>query len=859
MKKSNLALSIISCLVVGSLVGCMATTKHHNTTAASLATTNKQTSIDLWPQPKSLVKPDPKIEAAVKDLISQLTLEQKVAQMIQPELRSVTVADMKKYGFGSILNGGGSFPNGNKHATTEDWVNTADAFYLASIDDTQDGTTVPSIWGTDAVHGHNNVIGATLFPHNIGLGAANNPELIKQVAEVIAREVAQTGIDWDFSPTVAVARDDRWGRAYESFSEDPAIVKAYAGKYVEGIQGVANDTFLNNQHILATAKHFVGDGGTDKGVDQGNNLSTEKELIEIHAQGYVSAIEAGVQSIMASFNSWHGDKLHGHQYLLTDVLKGRMGFDGLVVGDWNGHGQVKGCDNKQCAQAINAGVDIIMVPEDWKAFYENTLIQVKQGEISHARIDDAVTRILRVKMRLGAFDGKPSIRLHQHNKNVIGSAQHRAIARQSVRESLVLLKNNNNLLPLNPTANILMAGNGANNIGKQNGGWTITWQGTGNDNSDFPNGSSIYQGIAEAVKQAGGHVELNEMGDYTKKPDVAIVVFGEDPYAEMQGDIKSGSFEYQMITKRDLALLKKLKAQNIPVVSLFLSGRPLWANKEINASDAFVAAWLPGTEGAGIADVILRKANGDINHDFKGKLSFSWPMTPHVTPLNAPANNNKANYNPLFKLGYGLDYNRVVMTPRLPETFDDMPMLSTDADLTIFNQAPKLGFNLYLSDQNNKQRVSSSQATLANSKAISFSTQNRFVQEDALQLTWQGNQSAAMTIWQETPINIAAYNDSGKGSVSFDVNLTDPVTGKIEFAMQKQDQPIKTVDLTALLSKFELNSWHNINIDLACFTTAKNNNLVATVWSLTTASKNQLTVSNIKLTTQSKGIHYTCE
>ncbi|MFQ3265003.1 MAG: beta-glucosidase, partial [Colwellia sp.] len=308
----------------------------------------------IWPKLESDVKKKASVEQRVTTLLATMTLQQKVAQMIQPEIRDITIEDMRKYGFGSYLNGGGGFPNNNKNSTPADWVSLAEKMYQASVDDSLDGSKIPTMWGTDAVHGHNNVIGATLFPHNIGLGAANNPELIEKIAEITAKEVLVTGIDWVFAPTVAVVRDDRWGRTYEGYSEDPEIVRTYSASIVKGLQGHANNNFLGDKRVISTIKHFIGDGGTQGGDDQGENTATEQELFTIHAQGYVGGLKAGAQSVMASFNSWHGEKVHGSKYLLTDVLKNRMGFDGFVVGDWNGHGQVKGCIKESCAQAVNA-------------------------------------------------------------------------------------------------------------------------------------------------------------------------------------------------------------------------------------------------------------------------------------------------------------------------------------------------------------------------------------------------------------------------------------------------------------------------------------------------------------------------
>ncbi|MGB2359819.1 MAG: glycoside hydrolase family 3 N-terminal domain-containing protein [Porticoccaceae bacterium] len=603
---------------------------------------------NTWPAVNSVVTED--VDAAVAIILGDMTLAEKVGQMVQAEISQVSPAQVREFNLGSVLNGGGSWPNG-KNSSLADWVNLADSYYEASTDTSDGGVGVPLIWGTDAVHGHNNVIGATIFPHNIGLGAANNPSLMRQIGEATALEVAATGIDWVFAPTLAVVRNDSWGRSYEGYSEDPEIVKAYAGEIVTGLQGDDSDRF-GPAHVIATAKHFIGDGGTQNGVDQGNTVVTEAELRDIHGQGYFTALAAGAQTVMASYNSWNGAKLHGSDYLLTDVLKQQMGFDGFVIGDWNGHGQVPGCSDNQCAQAIMAGVDMIMVPYAWQSFIANTIAQVENGTLPLSRIDDAVTRILRVKLRAGFADKvKPSARPHANNSALIGAAAHRAIARRAVRESLVLLKNSDNLLPLAPNANVLVAGSGANDIGQQSGGWTITWQGTGNSNSNFPGGTSIYAGIDSAVTAAGGTTRLSTNGSFSgTAPDVAIVVFGESPYAEGVGDLNS--LEYQPGNKSDLALLQSLRDQDIPVVSIFLTGRPLWVNAELNTSNAFVAAWLPGSEGAGVADVIFKTPAGATNHDFTGKLSFSWPNSANQFALNR----NDSDYDPLFAYGFGLTY-----------------------------------------------------------------------------------------------------------------------------------------------------------------------------------------------------------
>jgi beta-glucosidase len=573
-----------------------------------------------WPSITSTVAVDSALEAHVASLLSQMTLEQKVGQMVQAEIQNVTPSDVRRYHLGSVLNGGGSYPDGSRAASVAAWVALADAFYDASMDTSTNGIAIPIIWGADAVHGHNNVRGATLFPHNIGLGATRDPDLIQRIGEVTALEIAATGIDWNFAPTVAVVRDDRWGRTYEGYSEDPEVVRQYADRMVMGLQGSTSTAdFLDASRVVATAKHYIGDGGTDGGIDQGDNSSTEQQLLDIHAQGYLSALEAGVQTVMATFNSWRGQKVHGSRYLLTEVLKQRLGFDGFVIGDWNAHGQLPGCTNESCPETINAGVDMIMVPQDWKAFFENTLQQVRAGEIAESRIDDAVRRILRVKARAGLFTaGRPSSRPFAGNASLVGASDHRHVAREAVRQSLVLLKNTGGLLPLRRNVKVLVAGDGADNIAKQSGGWSVTWQGTEVTNDDFPAATSIFSGVEAAVSAGGGRATLSVDGSFDERPDAAVVVFGENPYAEFEGDLESLSFS--ALNSQPLALLRRLKAQNIPVVSVFLSGRPLWVNPELNASTAFVAAWLPGSEGGGVADVLFRDNQGQVDHDFTGKL-----------------------------------------------------------------------------------------------------------------------------------------------------------------------------------------------------------------------------------------------
>jgi len=648
----SLAAALAAALVLAACGGDPAAPAAANTDPA--AATGDAAGIDPahWPQPQWPFPADAALEQKVDALLASMTVEEKVGQIIQGDIGSITPDDVRKYRLGSILAGGGSDPGGKYNAPPKAWLDLADAFWEASMDTSGGGKAIPVIWGIDAMHGQSNIVGATLFPHNIGLGATRNPELMHEIGRITAIETRTTGMEWAFAPTVAVPQDDRWGRSYEGYSEDPGVVASFARAMVEALQGKpGTPEFLDDHHVMVSVKHFLGDGGTTDGKDQGNTEVGEAVLRDVHAAGYVPAIEVGAQAVMASYNSFHGEKMHGHKPLLTDVLKQRMNFGGFIVGDWNGHGQVKGCSNTDCAATFNAGLDMAMAPDSWKGLYETTLAHAKDGTLPMERLDDAVRRILTVKFRMGLFDKpKPSARALGGKFELLGKPEHREVARRAVRESLVLLKNQGGILPLSPKTKLLVAGDGADNLSKQTGGWTLTWQGDGTTRADYPNADSIWEGLQAQVKAAGGSAELAVDGAYKAKPDVAVVVFGENPYAEFQGDLPDLMFKAGK--SGDLELIRKLKADGIAVVAVFLSGRPLWLNREINAADAFVAAWLPGSEGGGIADVLLRGADGKPQHDFKGKLSFSWPRR-----ADQFANNHgQENYDPLFAFGFGLTY-----------------------------------------------------------------------------------------------------------------------------------------------------------------------------------------------------------
>ena len=578
----------------------------------------------VWPSVAWPVAPIAADEARIATLLSQMSVEEKVGQILQPDIDSITPDEVRRYHIGSVLNGGNSGPNKDDFAPAPKWLELADQFYAASVDRSAGGHGIPILWGTDAVHGHSNIVGATLFPQNIGLGATRDPALIERIGAATAVEIRTTGQEWTFAPTITVPQDYRWGRAYEGYSSDPDLVASYAGRMIVGLQGRPDGSrILAGPHVLASTKHFIADGGTFEGHDQGDARISETELRDVHGKPYVPALEAGVGTVMTSFSSWQGQKIGGSKGLVTDVLKGRMNFGGFVVTDWNAHAQIAGCSLDNCPQAINAGVDMYMAPDSWRGLYASLLAQAKDGTVPMARLDDAVARILRVKLRLGLFEaGKPSSRALAGDWRQLGAPAHRAIAREAVAKSLVLLKNTG-VLPLKPSANILVAGDGADDIARQSGGWTLSWQGTGLSNAMFPGATTLWGGIAAAVKAGGGQAKLAPDGKYTHKPDAAIVVFGETPYAEFQGDIKSLQLRPEL--RAPLATMQRLKAAGIPVVAVMLTGRPLFVNPMLNAADGFVVAWLPGSEGAGVADRLF--ATSGTAAPFTGKLPADWPLT----------------------------------------------------------------------------------------------------------------------------------------------------------------------------------------------------------------------------------------
>ena len=789
-----------------------------------------------WPKlgPAGLV--DAATEAKITALMAKMTLEEKVGQTVQADINFVKPEDLKTYPLGSILAGGNSSPGGNERASATEWLQLADDYWRAAAS-RPTNAHIPLMFGIDAVHGHSNLVGAVIFPHNVGLGAAHDPALIKKIGEVTANEMSLVGVDWTFAPTLAVARDKRWGRSYESYSENPADVAAYSGMMVDGLQGVeGGKNGVKTGHIISSAKHFLGDGGTDGGKDQGNATLSEADLARIHGAGYTPAIQAGVLGVLVSFSSWNGTKMAGNHHILTDVLKDRLHFDGFTVTDWNAQGQVPGCSNDDCPAAMNAGIDMFMAPDSWKGMYEHELAEVKSGKIPMARLDDAVRRILRAKIKGGLFTlGNPLSRPLAGHFDQIASADHRAVARQAVRESLVLIKNQNHLLPLFGSAHVLVAGDGADNIGKQSGGWTITWQGTGNTNADFPNGQSIFGGIRDAVKQFGGDATLSVDGSFTQKPDVAVVVIGEDPYAEFQGD--RPNLAYKQGDDSDLQLIKKLKSQGIPVVTVFLSGRPLWTNPYINASDAFVEAWLPGTEGGGIADVLVGDDKRQVRNDFKGKLTFSWPKTATQQPLNV----GTPGYDPQFAYGYGLTY----------VDKGDIAPLSEDSGLgnaAVINVDDyfdagrvKTPWTLKLTDASGST-AGDHDPFKSPAGTVAQAPIDAGKQEAGRSLVFTGAGEAAFT---GDAVDLSRQA-TGKMAIAVTYRLDAPTTGPVFIGMGKDAASEKRIDVSKLLKA--PGQWATLKVTLDCFIGAGfDPKAVGVPFALSTQGPLSISYSSVKL------------
>jgi beta-glucosidase len=583
-----------------------------------------------------------------KLVLARMSLAEKIGQMTQAELGHLKNYDeIGELFLGSVLSGGGSDPkSGNDLAS---WTTAVEACQAASQ---KTPLRIPLLYGIDAVHGHNNLLDAVIFPHNIGLGCARNPDLVREVSRITANEVRASAINWTFAPCVTVPQDVRWGRTYEGFSEDPAISGELGEAAVIGLQG---HDLSDPTRVLGCAKHFVADGGTKAEVrlanwegfgdearlrlDQGDVQIDEATLRKLHLSPYLPAIEAGVGSIMPSYSSWNGVKCSASKELLTDILKEELGFEGFLISDYNAIDQITKDYKEAIKTSVNAGMDMFMVPQKYREFIKLLTELVNEKSVPMERIDDAVLRILQVKAAMGLLDEGVSLKADKELQRTFGSSEHREVARQAVRESIVLLKNDNNVLPLSKTAKrIHIAGVAADDIGIQCGGWTVEWQGkAGNVTTG---GTTLLSALKSAL---GNGVEITYSADGTgaEGADVVVAVVGEMPYAEGTGDN-----EHLTLPDADKEMLANVEKAELPTAIVLYSGRPLAVADVIGKSDAFVAAWLPGSEGAGIVDVLV----GD--YAPTGKLSVTWPRDAKQEPINK----GDSNYDPLFPFGFGLSY-----------------------------------------------------------------------------------------------------------------------------------------------------------------------------------------------------------
>lgn len=812
-----------------------------------------------WPRISSRRGYDADLEREISAILGQMTLEEKIGQMIQAEVQQLTPDDVRIHKIGSALNGAGIWPKRNRYSTALEWVQMIEPYWLAS----QEGFrgrpfSIPFAWATDAVHGHNNLFGATIFPHNIGLGATHDESLIRRIGRVTAREIAASGIDWTFAPTVTIPCDARWGRFYEGYSEDPELVMRFAPQMVFGLEGDEQDA-RDAHSVIATIKHWLGDGGTKWGIDRGVNAFPEEELRDVHAAGFFSTLNAGAQVVMLSFSSWESDrnydfdpgsraayngKLHGSRYLITDVLKEQMQFDGIVITDWDGHCEVSKCTLQDARYCFNAGADVLMVEarQDWLAVIHSTLEDVRTGRISMSRIDDAVRRILRVKHRARlSLKEQPTRReLVRKSQHIIGCEEHRSVAREAVRKSLVLLKNRGQLLPLSPEARVVLAGSGAHDITRHNGGWSLDWQGRNVSLRDFPGAMTL----AMAVRQIVGDERVTEWEEVKSSggpahADAAIVVIGEESYAEMHGDIQPWrTLEYASLKpayREDLETIRAIKASGIPMVIIFLGGRPLYISEEIKLADAFVVAWLPGPEGGGITDVLFAREDGSIRFDFQGKLPVSWPATRRSFSIAHPGVSDglaggeavlarREEHQALFPCGYGLNYtsashisdelDHIALDPEMAEQHPEPPSenfellgpnVTTAFDLKIAGNGCWVGVDV--------SRTEPLDMMLGRVEPIDY-----LGHKDALSLAFNGFQGRIASLYIQLPQletrHLCNFVAAG-GVLAFSVRMAAKPAGTVLLACHNCFPSQGALDVTHLFSGAPLNRWVELRVPLA--------------------------------------------
>jgi beta-glucosidase len=801
-----------------------------------------------WSTMVSVRVPDPALETRIEMILAQMTLEEKLGQMIQAEVQQLLPQDIKTYKIGSALNGAGVWPGKDRYSSPLVWAGMIQEFWQASAESFETRPfSIPFAWATDAVHGHNNLFKATIFPHNIGLGATRDSELISRIGRVTAVELAASGMDWTFAPTVALPLDSRWGRFYEGYSQDPEIVKAFAASMVQGLEG-SESGFPPETSVLSSIKHWIGDGGTRWGVDRGTNYCSEEELRELHASGYASAIAAGAQVVMVSFSAWcnsnnydftpevgspYNFKMHGSRYLITDVLKKQMGFDGVVLTDWDGHCEVSKCTLKDARYCINAGADILMVEArgDWLAILKQTKDDIQAGLILPERIDDANRRILRVKLRSSLPKKAAPLdrEVVRHAHQIVGCAEHRAVAREAVRKSLVLLKNENHLLPLQRTARVLLAGSAANSLSKQLGGWSLSWQSNVLSSEEFPAARTLSMALHENMAPDTVTVYDSAIPLDSALYEAAIVAIGEDAYAEMMGDIRPWrSLHYASLKPsyaEDVELLRSIHSSGIPIICVYFGGRPLYLNEELNLSTSFVVAWLPGIAGEGITDVLLRSREGALQHDFAGVLPCHWPATPHGFRLLYPLEETAHGLHPeyagdqevLFPAGYGLQYAKPIAAPTLiisnvlPQPLPAIPtrdliLLDSYLDSRL---SPRIAGNGFWVGADVSRSIPTD-ALLGHVEPIDHLGQN-----DGLHIFFNGRIASLYFEFPDWDVeDMRGYLHVG-ANLQFNVRMHAPTTGPVRLAAHNTYPSVGIYDATEIFRQLPVGKWTQVIVPLS--------------------------------------------
>lgn len=814
-----------------------------------IQTLDELRSQNEWDTMVSAREPDPVLENKIETILAQMTLEEKLGQMLQAEVQQLSPQDIKTYKIGSALNGAGVWPGKDRYSSPQTWARQIHDYWKASSESFEGRPfSIPFAWATDAVHGHNNLFKATVFPHNIGLGATRDSELISRIGRVTAVELAASGMDWTFAPTVAVPLDARWGRFYEGYSQDPEVIRAFASSMVRGLEeseyGVPSET-----SVLSSIKHWIGDGGTRWGVDRGTNYCSEDELREIHAVGYTSAIAAGAQVVMVSFSAWgnssnydftpdvgspYNFKMHGSRYLITDVLKNQMGFDGVVLTDWDGHCEVSKCTLKDARYCINAGADILMVEArgDWLAILEQTKEDIEAGHILQERIDDATRRILRVKLR-SSLPGKaaPLDRsIVKQADQIVGCAEHRTVAREAVRKSLVLLKNENHLLPLSRTARVLLAGSASNSLSKQLGGWSLSWQSNVLSPEEFPTAKTLSMALHENMAPGAITVHDSATSLDPARYDAAIVAIGEDAYAEMMGDIRPWrSLHYASLKPtyaEDVELLRSIHSAGIPIICVYFGGRPLYLNEELNLSSSFVVAWLPGIAGEGIMDVLLRSVEGTAQHDFTGSLPCHWPATPYGFRLLHPLEKEVHGLHPeyagdqeaLFPLGYGLQYAK----PSAPTpTFSLSSMLpqplpaTATRDLILLGSHPDLRFSPRIAGNGfwvgaDVSRSIPTDALLGRVEPIDHVDYN-----DGFHIFFNGRIASLYFEFPDWHVEDMRGYLQARADLLFSIRMHEQTTGPVRLSAHNTYPSVGVFDATELFVQLPVGKWTQVRVPLA--------------------------------------------